>query len=155
MEILGLPLHSALAISAAVLGPVGCLVALWYAFRPDHRDAWRYPMLITAVLATAAIFGAYVSGEQMLADHPELADDAQVVDHQQYAARLVLPTVGYFVMATLSALLNPRTGALRVALPILLTAFSVVVLVLVALSGDEDARSLWEAIRGTLDVLDR
>ena len=151
MEILGLPLHSALAIGAAVLGPVGCLVAVWYAVRPDHRDTWRYPMLISAVLASAAILGAYVSGEQMLADHPELAADAQVTDHQQYASRLVLPTVGYFVLASLAALLNPRTGPLRVALPLLLTAFSIIVLVLVALSGDENARSLWEGIRDTYD----
>ena len=154
MEILGVPLHSALAVAAAVLGPVGCLVALWFAFRPDHHDVWRYPLLITAVLATASIFGAYLSGRSMLEDHPELAADAMVVNHQQYAARLVLPTVGYFVMATLSALLNPRTGALKVMLPFLLAAFSLVVLVLVALSGDENARSLWDAIRNTFEVFD-
>lgn len=153
MEILGLPLHSALAISAAVLGPVGCLVAVWWAVRPEHRDTWRYPLLITAVLATASIFGAYLSGEQLLAAHPELAVDAQVADHQEFATRLILPTVGYFVMAMLSGLLNPRRGPLKVALPLLLTAFAVMVLVLVVLSGDEDARSLWEAIRDTYDFL--
>ena len=153
MEILGLPLHSALAVSAAVLGPVGCLVALWYAFRPDHRTTWRWPMLITAVLATVSILGAYISGERLLADHPELTVDAQVVNHQQYATKLVLPTVGYFVMASLSALLNPRTGALRVALPFLLAGFSFVVLVLVALSADADTRSLWDTIRNSFDFL--
>jgi len=153
MEIFGLPAHSALAISVAVLGPVGCLVALWYSFRPDHRSFWRWPMLITAVLATASIFGAYFSGEQLLADHPELADDPMVVDHQQYAVRLVLPTVGFFVMASLSALINPRTGALRVAMPILLAGFSLVVLVLVVLAGDADTRSLWETIRDSFDFL--
>lgn len=147
MEILGLPLHSVLAIAAAVLAPVGCLVSLWYAVRPEHRDAWRFPMMIGATLATAAIFGAYVSGERMLTEHPELAIDPMVMAHQEYAARLVLPTAGFFIMATLTGWLNPRTGALRLALPLLLSGFAVVVLVLVVLSGDADARSLWDDIR--------
>lgn len=146
MEILGLPLHSALATSAAVLGPVGCLVAIWYVVRPDHRDTWRYPMLITAVLASASILATFVSGNQMLTDHPELADDPMVTAHREYASRLVLPTIGYVVVASLAGWLNPRTGALRVALPLLLVGFAVVVLVLVVLSGDAGARSLWAEI---------
>lgn len=144
MEILGLPLHSALAIAAAVLAPVGCLVSLWYAFRPDHRDTWRYPMMIGATMATAAILGAYVSGDRMLADNPRLAVDPMVGAHQEYADRLVLPTVGFFVIAILTGWLNPRTGALRLALPMLLAGFAAVVLVLVVLSGSADARSLWD-----------
>lgn len=147
MEILGLPLHAALATSAAVLGPLGCLLAIWFVVRPDHRDTWRYPMLITAVLATASILATFVTGNQMLTDHPELADDPMVTAHREYASRLVLPTIGYFVIATLAGWLNPRTGALRVALPLLLFGFAIVVLVLVVLSGDAQARSLWSDIR--------
>jgi len=147
MEILGLPLHSALAIAAAVFAPVGCFVSLWYAFRPDHRDTWRFPMMIGATLATAAILGAYVSGDRMLTDNPRLETNPMVLAHQEYAARLVLPTVGFFVMATLTGWLNPRTGVLRLALPLLLSGFAIVVLVLVVLSGDADARSLWDDIR--------
>ena len=80
----------------------------------------------------------------MLADNPQLSAEPQVGAHQEYAARLVLPIVGYFVLAALTGWLNPHTGALRLALPMLLTGFAVVVLVLVVLSGDADARSLWE-----------
>ncbi len=146
MEILGLPLHEALAIAAAVCAPVGCLVSLWFAFRPESRDAWRYPMMITATLATATILAAFVSGDRMLTNNPQLSGDPQVGAHQEYAARLVLPTIGYFVLAALTGWLNPRTGALRLALPMLLTGFSVVVLVLVVLSGDASARSLWDDV---------
>ncbi len=146
MEIVGLPLHSGLAILAAVLAPLGCVVALWYSFRVERRDTWRYPMMITATLATASILGAFFSGERMLDLHPELANDAQVIAHQQYGARLVLPTIGYFVLAALTGWLNPHTGALKLALPVLLTGFTVVVLVLVVLSGDAGARSLWESV---------
>ena len=104
-------------------------------------------MMITATLATAAILGAFVSGDRMLIDNPNLAADPQVVAHQEYAARLVLPTIGFLVMAILTGWLNPRTGALRLALPLLLTGFAVVVLVLVVLSGDADARSIWDSMR--------
>jgi hypothetical protein len=147
MEILGLPLHSALAICAAVLGPIGCLVALWFSLRVERRDAWRFPMMITATLATASILGAFFTGDQLLRDNPELAEDTMVKAHQQYASRLVLPTIGFFVMATLAGWLNPRTGALKLALPLLLSGFAIVVLVLVILSGDADARSLWSEIQ--------
>jgi len=146
MDILGVPLHEALAIAAAVCAPVGCLVSLWFAFRPESRDAWRYPMMITATLATATILAAFVSGDRMLTNNPQLSGDPQVGAHQEYAARLVLPTIGYFVLAALTGWLNPRTGALRLALPMLLTGFSVVVLALVVLSGDASARSLWDDV---------
>ena len=36
--------------------------------------------------------------------------DADVAAHQQYAARLVLPTIGFWVLAALTGGLNPRTG---------------------------------------------
>ncbi|MGZ5405581.1 MAG: hypothetical protein ACXWDL_13085 [Nocardioides sp.] len=147
MEIYGLPLHAALAIGAAVLAPVGCLVSLWYSVRPDHRARWRFPMMIGATLATAAILGAFVSGDRMLTENPQLAADPMVFAHQEYAGRLVLPTIGFFVIATLTGWLNPRTGALRLALPMLLAGFALVVLVLVVLSGDADARSLWGELR--------
>lgn len=147
MEIFGLPLHAAVAIAAAVLAPVGCVVSLWYSVRPDHRATWRFPMMIGATIATVAILGAYVSGDRTLTDNPQLAADPMVAAHQEYAARLVLPTIGFFIIATLTGWLNPRTGALRMALPMLLAGFAGVVLVLVVLSGDADARSLWGEIR--------
>jgi hypothetical protein len=69
-----------------------------------------------------------------------------VAPHLEYADRLLLPGVGFFVVAVLTGLLNPRTGALRTVLPLLLTGFSVVVLVLVVLSSDSGARVLLDQI---------
>ncbi len=146
MEILGLPPHTVLALAAAITGPVACALSLWFAIRVEHRDTWRYPMLISATLATAAILGAFVTGQRLIEDEPDLAVDPMVAAHQDYAARLVLPTVGWWVVAALSGWLNPKTGALKLALPLLLTGFSAVVLVLVILSGDADARSLWTSV---------
>jgi hypothetical protein len=146
MEILGLPPHTVLALAAAITGPVACVLSLWFAVRVEHRDTWRYPMMIAVTLATAAILGAFVSGDRMLTDNPELAEDPMVIAHQQYAARLVLPTVGFWVMASLTGWLNPRSGVLKLMLPLILSGFALVVLVLVVLSGDADARSLWDSV---------
>ena len=110
MEIVGLPWHTVLAYAAAGLGPIGCLIAIWYAIRVERRSFWRWPMLITATFATAAILAAFVTGDQLLNDRPNLAADADVVAHQQYATRLVLPTIGFWVLATLTGWLNPRIG---------------------------------------------
>lgn len=146
MEIFGLPPHTVLALAAAVTGPVACLLALWFAVRVEHRDTWRYPMLIAVTLAAASILGAFVSGDRMVAADPALGRDPVVLAHQEYAARLVLPTIGFWVLAALAGGLNPRTGPLRLMLPLLLSGFALVVLVLVVLSGDADARSLWDSV---------
>ncbi|HEX6148277.1 hypothetical protein [Nocardioides sp.] len=147
MEIVGVPVHTVLAYAAAALGPIGALTALWYAVRPERRHVWRYPMMVTATLGAAAILGAFVTGEQLLTDRPDLSVDASVAAHQEYAERLVLPAIGFWVMSMLTGWLNPRTGALRLALPLLLSGFAVVVLVLVVLAGDTEARSIWESMR--------
>lgn len=146
MEILGLPPHTVLALAAAVTGPVACALSLWFAIRVDHRDTWRFPMMIAVTLATVSILGAFVTGDRLLEADPALAGDPMVVAHQQYAARLVLPTVGFWVMASLTGWLNPRSGVLKLMLPLILSGFAVVVLVLVVLSGDADARSLWDSV---------
>ena len=140
MEMSGISWHEAFVLAAVVLGPVGTLVSLGYALRVDHREEWRRPMLLTALLGFLAILGAYFTGDRTLSEHPELAADPLVTAHQDYAVRLVLPAVGWFVVATLTGWVNPRTGALRLMLPFLLCGFAVVVLVLVVLTGSADAR---------------
>lgn len=146
MDLTGLSWHETLVFAAVVLGPLGCLVSLGYALRVDRRDNWRRPMLLTVLLGAAAVLGAYWSGDRLLADQPELAGDPQVTAHQDYALKLVLPTVGWFVIAMITGWVNPRTGALKLMLPLLLSGFAVVVLVLLVLAGDADARSVWHNI---------
>ena len=146
MDFLGLSWHQISVLAAVVFGPIGCLVSFWYCVRPERRDAWRGPMLIGAVLATGSIVAAYLTGEQLLNAHPDLAVDAQVGAHQDYAERLLLPTIGFFVMAATTGTLHPRTGALRLLLPPLLACFSLVLFVMLMLASDADARLLVERI---------
>ena len=111
MEIVGVPVHTVLAYAAAAFGSIGCLTALWYAVRPERRDVWRYPMMITATLGAAAILGAYFTGERLLSENPSLAIDADVTSHQEYAERLVLPAIGFWVMSVLGMILSTLPAA--------------------------------------------
>ena len=104
-------------------------------------------MLITATFATAAILGAYITGRPLLNDQPNLAADADVAAHQEYATRLVLPTIGFWVMATLTGFSTRGPASCAWRCRSLLAGFAIVVLILVILSGDADARSLWDSIQ--------
>lgn len=134
--------HESFVLAAVVLAPLGCLVSLAYALRVDHRDAWRRPMLVSALVGAVAVLGAYITGDRALADNPDLAANPQLLVHQDYAARLVLPSVGWLVVATLTGWLNPRTGAFKLVMPMVLAGFALTVLALVVLTGNGDARQL-------------
>ena len=140
-------LHTLAASAAVLLGVLGPLLGIVYALRVDRRDFWRKPMFVSGTLTFVAVLGAYLSGRRLVDAHPNLADDPMVAPHLEYADRLLLPGAGFFVLVVLTAVLHPRTGALRIVLPMLLTGFSVVVLVLVLLSGDNGARALLDQVR--------
>ncbi|QBR91771.1 hypothetical protein [Nocardioides euryhalodurans] len=146
METGGVEWHVLAAYATVALGVLGPLSAIAYAVRVEQRDWWRRPMMVGAVLAFGAVLLAELSGHRMVEADPGLLADPSVSPHLAYADRLVLPAAGYFVVGVLTGLLNPRTGALRVALPLLLTGFAVVVLVLTVLSGDDGMRSLWDRV---------
>ena len=150
MDLSGSSMHSVAAYAAVLLGMAGPVVAIIYSLRIELRDFWRRPMMVAAVLTLAAVVTAYVSGDRLVTAHPELLRDPQVRPHLEYADRVLLPGAGFFVVAILTGTLNPRTGALRVMLPMLLTGFSVLVLTLILLSGDAGARTLWDRLLGAV-----
>ena len=139
-------LHTAAAYVVLLLGVAGPVVGIVYALRIDRRDFWRRPMLVTGTLTFLAIVGAYISGHRLVSDHPGLITDPGVAPHLEYADRLLLPGAGFFVLVVLTGVLHPRTGVLRMVLPMLLTGFAAVVLVLVVLSGDSGARHLFDTM---------
>ena len=139
-------LHTVAAAVAVLLGVAGPVVGLVYAVRVERREFWRKPMLVSGTLTFAAILAACFSGRRLVSDQPALLTRPDVVPHLEYADRLLLPGAGFFVLVVLTGTLNPRTGALRTVLPLLLTGFSLVVLVLVLLSGDTGARQLLDRL---------
>lgn len=139
-------LHTVTASVTVLLGVLGPVLSILYAVRVDHRDSWRKPMLVSGTLTFVAVLAAYFSGRRLVAVDPGIVREAGVAPHLDYADRLLVPGAGFFVMVVLCWVLHPRTGVLRTVLPLLLTGFSVVLLVLVVVSGDSGARLLLEEI---------
>jgi Ca2+/Na+ antiporter len=146
MEINGLPLHPLAVHGAVVLAPLAALVALAY-LRPVWRDRLRWPMVALAVLAAALIWASYLTGvnfrssDRFAAVSGTLADRIQT--HQNYARQLRWVASAFGVVAVLAAWLHTRTGAVRVVLAALLGVSALAVGVLVFLTGESGARSVW------------
>jgi uncharacterized membrane protein len=142
MEINGLPLHPLVVHAAVVFGPLAALAALAYLV-PSWRDRVRWPMVALALVATASIVVAYLSGSSFLDSKPELRTSPQVQTHEDRARLLLWVTLAFGVVAVVTGLLHSRTGALRIVLNLLLGVGAIAVLVLVILTGDAGARAVW------------
>lgn len=146
MEINGLPLHALAVHAAVVFGPVGALAALGYAALPRRRELLRWPMVVLALMATGAVVIAYLSGGSYLQSRPELQQAPLVRVHEERAELLLWLTVAFGVVAVVAGWLHGRAGALRVAVPVVLAAAALAVLVQVVLTGEAGARSVWGAL---------
>src|SRR3954463_15297199 len=143
MEINGLPLPPLVVHAAVVFGPLAALLAIAYVALPGRRAQLRWPMLVLALVATAAILVAYFTGQNLLSQRPELKASPAVQTHQERGKQLFWVTIAFGVVALLAGWLSTRTGALRVVLDVLLVVGAVAVLVLVIRSGDSGARAVW------------
>lgn len=146
MEINGLPLHPLVVHAAVIFGPIAALTAILYVVLPSWRDRLRWPMLLLAFIATAAIWTAFLTG-QNFRDSKDFFTQGPLADkvkkHADLAATLRLVTSGFFVVALLSAWLHDRTGAVRATLGVLLVGSAVATLVYVILTGDAGAQAVW------------
>jgi hypothetical protein len=151
MEINGLPLHPLVVHAAVVFTPLAALLALGYAV-PRWRDRLRWPLLVGAVLAVGAVVAAYLTGEHFRSvndfmNQPPL--DEKIDEHAAYARQLLWATVGFGVVAVLNVLLHASSARwLRVLLIVLLVVDAIAVLVLVFLTGEAGARSVWGGTPG-------
>jgi hypothetical protein len=148
MEINGIPLHPLAVHAAVVLGPAAALAALLYLV-PAWRDRLRWPMLVLAVTACAAIWVAYLSGQDFLDSGRfdglagELAE--RIEEHEELAETLRLVVTGFTVVAVVTGLLHRRGGAARIVLSVLLAASAVALAVWTFLVGEAGARAVWGA----------
>jgi hypothetical protein len=147
MEINGVPLHPLVVHGAVVFGPIAALMAILYVVLPSWRDRLRWPMLALALIATAAIWAAFLTGQnfrsQSRFDEASGAWLDRLDKHQSLGRQLRWVTSGFFVVALVSAWLHDRTGALRVVLGVLLVASAIATLVWVVLTGDAGAKAVW------------
>jgi hypothetical protein len=143
MEINGLPLHPLVIHAAVVFGPLAALAALAYALVPKWRDRMRMPMLVLAVVAGLAIVAAYITGNSFLHSKPELEQLQQVQTHASRGRITLWVTLAFVVVALGAGYLHERRGAVRVAVSGLLAVAALATLVMVVLTGDAGARSVW------------
>ncbi|MGZ4445492.1 MAG: DUF2231 domain-containing protein [Nocardioides sp.] len=143
MEINGLPLHPLVVHAAVVFGPLGALLALVYVGRPRWREPLRWPMLGLAAVAGLSVLAAYVTGHYFLNSRPELRQIPELAVHRSRAKVTLVVTFLFTLTAFATAWLHTRPGGARtVALGVLaLTAAATVVMV--ALTGDAGARTVY------------
>lgn len=143
MEINGLPAHALVIHSAVVLGPIAALFALVYALVPRWRDRVRLPMVGLAVIAGLCVVAAYLTGNDLLDNNPQLGQIPAVQTHEDRAFYALWLTVVFAVVAVVTTFLHRRTGALQIVLSVVLAASAVSVLVSVILTGDAGAQAVW------------
>jgi uncharacterized membrane protein len=146
MEIGGLPLHPLVIHTPVVLTPLAALCALAYACIGGWRDRLRWPMLVLAVLATASVVAAYLTGRNLLESRPALGTKPLVMTHEDRATLLLWVALSFGVVAVVTAWLHARTGAAQVVLRVVLTVVALAVLVQVVRTGDAGSRAVWEVL---------
>lgn len=153
MTLNGVPLHPLVVHAAVVLIPLAALFAGAYAVLPRRRWQTRTPAVVLAVVAAVSIWLASISGDDLKARLHE--NTAIIHRHEQLAGYLQAST---WVLAALVAIVwwslphhNPlpdkdhREGVTVLSKPlvVLLPLAAVAVLVLVVMTGDAGARSVW------------
>ena len=159
MNINGTPLHPLVVHAAVVLTPVAALCGILFAIRGPWRWWLRWPLVVSAVLATGAVGLSYLSGHQLLNQRFAGAQgplrDA-INAHRHWALLLIFASGAYAVIAVLGAWALGGPSALasgwgaretraswRIPAIVLLIVGALVVLVLVILTGDAGARAVW------------
>lgn len=149
MEINGLPLHALVVHAAVVLTPLAAVGGLLYAVVPRWGDRLRVPVAVAAVVAAAAVWTAYVSGEQLTEVNTYGGPLAALVEtHESRAGVFRLVASGFAALAVAAALLRRRSGAVRLLLRVLVAASAVATIVYAVLTGDAGAQIAWYGVQG-------
>jgi hypothetical protein len=153
MEINGVPLHPLVVHATVVMVPLAAL-AVTLMVVPRWRWLARWPALVLALGAALAVQAATLSGEDLLESTG--LDTDLIQSHQEWAGRLRLAmwvlaavtVLAFWSLPHVTRLAGARDRPGRVAmlekpLMVLLPVLAVVVLVLVVVTGDAGARSVW------------
>ena len=148
MEINGLPLHVLVVHAAVVFGPLAALSAIGYAALPSQRDRLRWVTLVLVLIATGAIWTAYLSGEDFLESDrfsgiKGTPLESLIHDHQELGETLRLVVSGFAVVTVLAVWQHRRTGAARYALGALVVAGALATLVYTFLTGEAGSKAVW------------
>jgi hypothetical protein len=162
MEVGGLPLHPLIVHAAVGIVPLAALFAVVTALVPGWRWFARWGTLVASLGAVLIVVVTRAAGKSLLEDRyggqPEIPEQLQL--HQDRADLLLYAIIALAVVAVLAFLLLPARSALvsgrlehagntagwvRVGVPALLLVTALASFVLVVLTGDAGARSVWGA----------
>jgi hypothetical protein len=146
-EINGLPLHALVVHVAVVFGPLAALAGLAYAV-PSLRDRARWPLVVSVVIAVAAVWVAYLSGDH-LAEVNKYSGPLQKLleKHEDRAGVLRIVMSAYAVVSLVAAWQHARAGALRTVLSVLVVVLAILSLIYVVLTGDAGAQIAWYGVK--------
>jgi hypothetical protein len=154
MEFNGLPLHPLIVHVVVVVAPLAALTGIAYAGRPGWRWLLRWPLVAMAVVAAVAGVIAVQSGhslenarhlQQLVATHRARGGQLRWI----LLLYLVPVGLGAWLLGGSSALISGaggregRTGAVAIALQVLLVVGALAILVWAFLTGDSGARAIW------------
>lgn len=148
MEINGLPLHPLVVHAAVVFGPLAALCAIGYVALPSQRDRLRWVTLGLVLIATGAIWTAFLSGEDFL-DSDRFSGIAgsdlekQILDHQELGATLRWVVSGFAAVTVLAVWQHRRTGAAGYLLGALVIAGALATLAYTFLTGEAGSKAVW------------
>lgn len=149
MEINGLPLHALVVHAAVVLTPLSALAGLGYGLVPRWRDYLRWPLVVSVLVATVAIWVAYLSGEQLEEANQYGGPLAALVEtHEERAGILRWSVSAFAVVSLVAAWWHTRTGPVRLALGGAVAALGVLTAVYTVLVGDAGAQIAWYGTSG-------
>jgi uncharacterized membrane protein len=149
-QVHGLPLHPLAVHAAVVFVPLASLLGI--VFVVPRTRAWsRVPFVLMSLGAFASVFVARQSGLAFFqALHIDSAPDrvqSLIHKHEHRALYLLLFTAGFAVVSVVAYVLSrdPQrfTGALAVAVCIVVVAAAVVVAFQTYLVGDIGSRAVW------------
>ena len=144
----GLPIHALVVHAAVVLVPLAALLGILFV-RPAWRMSLRWPLVGAAALATATVFVARQSGlvlKESLGDQLKDTVVGKVVErHQDLADRLWVWLLVFLAVTIVVALVLPRltTPLAGGAAAIIVAAVAIVVIVLVAYTGHQGSKAVW------------
>ncbi|RLV50992.1 hypothetical protein D9V37_03425 [Nocardioides mangrovicus] len=155
MNFNGIPLHPLVVHAAVVLTPLAALLCLVFALVPRWRWAVRWPALVVSVLGFAAIYVAYLSGED-LEDRLNIRSE-MFETHEEWAERLRLAMLVLAIVMVVAAFVLPfrspltstgeraaRLGVLSIPLVVLLVVGALFVAYAVYRTGDAGAHLVWD-----------
>lgn len=153
MELNGLPLHALVVHAAVVFVPLAALAAILFVV-PRWRWLLRWPTLVLSVLALVFVQVAILSGESLRDTRGP--DSPQIETHEEWAEKLRLALIvltllvilafwafGYITRIAGAADRPSRAAALEKPMMVVLPLVGVAVMVLVFLTGDAGATSVW------------